>query len=147
MCLPLDRRRVRAVTGCGEKDGARVMVTYADVGKRHIIYATAMLEVLSFAEYTLFLAFLLAIDAGIVCWHMNTPVTFAAVAAVCTPLATSICVTLSHHTWWYAHGMSVVGIPLWLCPLHCLFAHWALDAYWLVTLRDVRKSTLPGMSA
>lgn len=44
---------------------------------------------------------------------------------------------------WYAHGLSWVGVPLWLPPLHGLFAHWVLDAYWLVTLRDARKATLP----
>ena len=120
------------------------MVTYADVGKRHIIYATALLEVIVFAEVTLFLTVLLLVDLGIVRWHMHTPYGFAAAAMICTPLATSLCVTLSHHTWWYAHGMSFIAIPLWLCPMHGLFAHWALDAYWLVTLRDVRKSTLPG---
>ena len=120
------------------------MVTYADVGKRHIIYATALLEVIVFAEFTLFLTALLLVDLGIVRWHMNTPYAFAGAAMICTPLATSLCVTLSHHTWWYAHGMPIVSVPLWLLPMHGLFAHWALDAYWLVTLRDVRKSTLPG---
>lgn len=44
---------------------------------------------------------------------------------------------------WYAHGMDLLGIPLWLCPMHGLFAHWALDAYWLTTLTEVRKATLP----
>lgn len=120
------------------------MVTYADVGKRHCIYATALLEVLVFAEFTFFLTALLLIDVGIVRWHMNTPYGFAAVTSLCTPVAASLCVTLSHHTWWYAHGMPIISIPLWLLPMHGLFAHWALDAYWLVTLRDVRKSTLPG---
>ena len=120
------------------------MVTYADVTKRHIMYATALLEVLMFSQFTLFLTALLLIDVGVVRWHMNTPLGFTAIAMVCTPLAAALCVKLSHHTWWYAHGMDYIGIPLWLCPMHGLFAHWALDAYWLVTLRDVRKSTLPG---
>ena len=44
---------------------------------------------------------------------------------------------------WYAHGMNIIGIPLWLCPVHGLFVHWALDVYWLVTLTDARKATLP----
>tara|TARA_B110000858_G_C17556526_1_gene360561 strand:+ start:66 stop:434 length:369 start_codon:yes stop_codon:yes gene_type:complete len=120
------------------------MVTYSDVGKRHVVYATALLEVVVFAEFTLFLTAMLLIDVGIARWHMNTPYAFSLVAMLCTPVAASLCVTLSHHTWWYAHGMNIIGIPLWLCPMHGLFAHWALDAYWLVTLRDVRKSTLPG---
>ena len=119
------------------------MVTYSDVGKRHAIYGVAMLEVLLFAEFTLALTLLLLIDAGVVRWHMGTPYTFAAITMLCTPVATAFCVTLSHHTWWYAHGLPIIAVPLWLCPLHCLFAHWALDAYWLVTLRDGRKATLP----
>ena len=120
------------------------MVTYADVGKRHCIYATALLEVLMFAEFTVFLTALLLVNVGIVRWHMHTPYGFAVVTSLITPIAASLCVTLSHHTWWYAHGMPFVSVPLWLFPMHGLFAHWALDAYWLVTLRDVRKSTLPG---
>ena len=54
-----------------------------------------------------------------------------------------MCVKLSVHTWWYAHGMPLLGVPVWLAPVHGLFAHWALDAYWMVTLRDARKATLP----
>ena len=119
------------------------MVTYADVGKRHCIYATALLEVLMFAQSTVFLTALLLIDVGIVRWHMNTPYAFAGLTMFCTPIAASLCVTLSHHTWWYAHGLPYISIPLWLLPMHGLFAHWVLDAYWLVTLHDVRKATLP----
>ena len=129
---------------CGRCVREHVMVTYSDVGKRHAVYLAALLEVILFAEYTLLLSALLLLNAGIVRWHMNTPYAFTGVAMLCTPVAASLCVTLSHHTWWYAHGMPVISIPLWLCPMHGLFAHWALDAYWLVTLRDVRKSTLPG---
>ena len=119
------------------------MVTYADVAKRHCIYATALLEVLVFAKFTLFLSLLLLADVLIVRWHMKTPYTFTAVTMTCTPVAAALCVSLSHDTWWYAHGMDYIGIPLWLCPMHGLFAHWVLDAYWLVTLNDVRKATLP----
>jgi hypothetical protein len=53
--------------------------------------------------------------------------------AKCGPLAAALCVQLSHETWWYAHGLSLVGVPLWLCPLHGLFAHWVIDVYFLVT--------------
>ena len=141
------------------------MVTYGDVGRRHVIYGVALLQVILFAEYTLFLTALLLVDMGLVCWHMNTPYAFTGIAMSCTPVAASLCVTLSHHTWWYepfpqtlhncpvpipsvhvpryAHGMNIIGIPLWLCPVHGLFVHWALDVYWLVTLTDARKAALP----
>ena len=119
------------------------MVTYGDVGRRHVIYGVALLQVILFAEYTLFLTALLLVDMGLICWHMNTPYAFTGIAMSCTPVAASLCVTLSHHTWWYAHGMNIIGIPLWLCPVHGLFVHWALDVYWLVTLTDARKATLP----
>ena len=59
------------------------------------------------------------------------------------PARHMVCVKLSHHTWWYAHGMDLLGFPSWLMPMHGLLAHWVLDAYWLVTLTDVRKATLP----
>ena len=109
-----------------------------------MVYGAALLAVIVLAEYTLVLTASLLVGLLFVRWHMRTAYSFAAVTSVCTPLAASLCVKLSHHTWWYAHGMSVLGIPLWLCPMHGLFAHWALDAFWIVTLKDVRKSALPG---
>jgi hypothetical protein len=36
-----------------------------------------------------------------------------------------------------------LGVPPWLFPMHGLFAHWVLDAYFMVTLSEVRKITLP----
>ena len=107
------------------------------------MYVVATLEVILFAEYTWFLAALLLADLALVRWHMGTPHAFAVLAVCCTPLATACCVKLSHHTWWYAHGLDLLGFPPWLCPMHGLFAHWVLDAYFLATLTDVRKSTLP----
>jgi hypothetical protein len=120
------------------------MVTYGDVGRRHAVYAVALFEVILLSKYTVLLTALLLVDLAIVRRHMNTPYAFTGITMLCTPVAASLCVTLSHHTWWYAHGMPLLAIPSWTCPMHGLFAHWALDAYWLVTLRDVRKSTLPG---
>ena len=119
------------------------MVTYADVGRRFLIYAIGLLEVILFAEYTLVLTLLLLANIAVVRWHMKTPYTFSAVAMAATPFAAALCVKLNHHTWWYAHGMGYASIPPWLCPMHGLVAHWALDLYWLVSLRDVRKATLP----
>lgn len=119
------------------------MVTYAEVGKRHAAYASAVVVTILFAEHTLFLTALLCGVLAGVKWHMGTPSPFLVAIGTCGPLAAALCVKLSHHSWWYAHGMDWIGVPLWLPPLHAIFAHWILDAYWLVTLRDARKSTLP----
>ena len=121
----------------------QVMVTYGEVGRRHGVYAMALCAVITTAEYTLVLStFLLACLLFARC-HMRSPPMFTVATTVVTPLVTGLCVKLSHHTWWYAHGMDYLGFPLWLMPMHGLLAHWVLDAYWLVTLTDVRKATLP----
>ena len=122
---------------------AHTMVTYTDVARRHVVYASAVCAVLVTAEYTLFLTTLLLLALSAVRCHMKTPPMFTLLTTTCTPLTTGLCVKLSHHTWWYAHGMDYLGFPLWLMPMHGLLAHWVLDAYWLVTLTDVRKATLP----
>lgn len=85
------------------------MVTYGDVGRRHVIYGVALLQVILFAEYTLFLTALLLVDMGLVCWHMNTPYAFTGIAMSCTPVAASLCVTLSHHTWYVSTFQTLPG--------------------------------------
>lgn len=101
------------------------------------------MSVILLAKFTVFLTVLLGALLAGVRWHMQSPLGFALATSVCTPIAAALCVKLSHDTWWYAHGMATCGVPLWLFPMHGLFAHWVLDAYWLVTLKDVRKTTLP----
>ena len=119
------------------------MVTYEDVGRRHAGYAAALFAVVALARTTVCLAVVLVALLAGVRWHMNTPLAFSLLVGAGGPLAAALCVQLSHDTWWHAHGLSWVGVPLWLCPLHGLFAHWVIDAYWLVTLRDARKAALP----
>lgn len=119
------------------------MVTYADVAQRHALYVAAVFSTVVTAQYTVFLTCILTVELVCICYHMRTPPFFTILASTCTPLATSVCVKLSHHTWWYAHGMDLLGFPPWLMPMHGLLAHWVLDAYWFVTLTDVRKATLP----
>ena len=119
------------------------MVTYRDVAKRHAVYGASILSVVLFAEYTWFLVLVLSGLLGGVRWHMGTPPMFSVMACTCVPLATSMCVKLSVHTLWFAYGIPILSIPPWLLAVHGLSAHWALDAYFLVTLRDVRKTTLP----
>lgn len=119
------------------------MVTYREVAKRHMAYASALLGVIAVSKYAWFLCmFLLALLAGL--WqHHGTPVAFVGLTLVATPLMTGLCVNLSAHTWWYAQPMDLLGVPPWLFPLHGILAHWVLDAYFLVTLQEVRKITLP----
>jgi len=119
------------------------MVTYQKVAKRHAVYATGVLAVTMLAEFTWALTVVLFTLLALVRWHMNTPITFTMLSCLCGPLSTTLSVNLSAHTLWFAHGMHILAIPPWLLAVHGLFAHWALDAYWLVTLRDVRKTTLP----
>ena len=107
------------------------------------MYKRQVLSIITTAQYTVLLTCILIVALASVCHHMKTPLLFTALTATCTPLSTSFCVKLSHHTWWYAHGMDLLGFPPWLVPMHALLAHWVLDAYWLVTLTDVRKATLP----
>jgi len=125
------------------KAGKSKMVTYFDVGVRHGIYALSLVEIILLAQFTVVLSVLLTVNVGVVCWHMDSPLKFMGIVVVGGPIGAALCVTLSHHTWWYAHGLSVVAVPMWLFPLHGLFGHWILDAYWLATLREVRKATLP----
>jgi hypothetical protein len=119
------------------------MVAYSDVVRRHAGYATALFAVVTLAQFTLCLTVVLSTVLAGVRWDMKTPIAFSLLVGASGPLAAALCVQLSHDTWWYAHGLSVVGVPLWLCPLHGLFAHWVIDAYFLVSLSDVRKTTLP----
>ena len=119
------------------------MVTYRDVAKRHAVYLSAFVFVIAASKHTwaLFLV-LCSLFAGIK-WHQNTPNGFAAMTFFTTPIVTGFCVKLSSHTWWYANPIDFLGVPPWLFPLHGLLAHWVLDAYFLVTLSEVRKITLP----
>ena len=119
------------------------MVTYSEVTQRHSLYGAGVIAVVMLAEYTLALTLLLGGLLAAVRWHMQTPIGFSALTCLGGPVGASLCVTLSHNTWWYAHGLPLVGVPPWLPFVHGVFAHWILDAYWLVTLTEVRKTTLP----
>lgn len=119
------------------------MVTYSDVTKRFAAYFGTVACIVIFSEFTRFLTLILTLILAAVNWHMKSPRMFAVFVSLMGPMAASLCVTLSHHTWWYAHGVPLLGVPLWLFPAHGVFAHWVLDSYWLVTLGEVRKATLP----
>ena len=119
------------------------MVTYRDVGERHAVYAAGVLSIVLFAEYTVLLTTILIAALVGIKWHMGTPPMFSMMVCTVVPLGVSMCIKLSVHTWWYARGVPLLAIPPWLPPLHGLLAHWALDAYWLVTLRDARRVALP----
>jgi len=119
------------------------MVTYKEVGKRHAFYFSTLVTIGAFADNTMLTTIILAVILAGVTWHMDAPKLFGVVIALLGPVAASICVNVSHHTWWYAHGMPFLGVPLWLLPLHGIFAHWVVDMYWVVTLKEVRKATLP----
>lgn len=119
------------------------MVTYRDVAKRHGVYASAFVCVIAASKYTWTLFLLLCALLVGIRWHQNTPLAFVALTFFATPITTGFCVKLSSHTWWYANPIDFLGVPPWLFPLHGLLAHWVLDAYFLVTLSEVRKITLP----
>lgn len=119
------------------------MVTYRDVAKRHVLYGFAFLLLVTISKYTWTLALALSILFGAVKYHHGTPHGFAAMTFISTPVMTGLCVNMSSNTWWYAHPIDFLGVPPWLFPLHGLLAHWVLDAYFLVTLSEVRKITLP----
>jgi hypothetical protein len=120
------------------------MVVYRDLVKRHGAYGTALLAVIVMSQYTWALTGLLTGMLLGVRWHHSTPVPFMILTTFATPIATGLCVKLSAHTWWYASPIEFIGVPPWLFPMHGLLAHWVLDAYFMVTLRDLRKSALPG---
>lgn len=119
------------------------MVTYRDVAKRHGLYSSAFLLILLFSKYKWTLALLLSSLLAAAWHHHGTPVLFVALTSVATPLVTGMLVKHSEHTWWYANPIDFLGVPPWLFPLHGLLAHWVLDAYFMVTLSEVRKITLP----
>lgn len=119
------------------------MVTYRDVGKRHAVYGAGVIAVATLAQFSGMLTVVLFAALGAVRWHMGTPLLFCIAACACGPACAALCVNLSVHTFWFAHGMPWLSVPTWLPAVHGLFAHWALDLYFLVTLRDVRKTTLP----
>ena len=120
------------------------MVVYRDVVKRHGVYCGAVLAVITLSQYTWTLTSLMTGMLLAVRWHHSTPMPFMLLTTVSTPLVTGLCVKLSAHTWWYAAPIDLLGVPPWLFPMHGLLAHWVLDAYFMVTLRDLRKSALPG---
>lgn len=119
------------------------MVTYRDVAKRHGAYFTALLLVIAVSKHTWTLFLLLCAILCCVKWHQNTPIGFAILTFFATPLTAGFCVKLSSHTWWYANPIDIIGVPPWLFPMHGILAHWVLDAYFIVTLSEVRKITLP----
>jgi|TARA_B110000977_G_C10783256_1_gene379479 hypothetical protein len=119
------------------------MVTYREIGKRHAAYFSALVLVISVSNYTWLLFSLLCALLAAVKWHHGSPLAFVALTFFSTPLLTGFVVKLSSHTWWYAHPVEMIGVPPWLFPLHSLLAHWVLDAYFLATLQEVRKITLP----
>ena len=121
----------------------QIMVTYYEVGKRHAVYASVLVVLALCAEHTLMTTGVLLAMLVAVNWHMGSSRAFAAAVSLLGPVGASVCVNASHHTWWYAHGIPIISVPLWLFPLHGIFAHWILDMYWVVTLKEVRKATLP----
>jgi len=120
------------------------MVVYRDIVNRHIVYSAAVFAVITISQYTWMLAGLLTGLLLGIRWHHGTPVPFMVLTAFATPIVTGLCVKLSAHTWWYAAPIDWLGVPPWLFPMHGLLAHWVLDAYFMITLRDLRKSALPG---
>lgn len=120
------------------------MVVYRDVIKRHAIYLTSIVSVIAISQYTWALTGVLTGTLLAVRWNHSTPLPFMFLTTFATPIVTGFCVKLSAHTWWYAAPIDWLGVPPWLFPMHGILAHWVLDAYYLVTLRDLRKSALPG---
>ena len=122
------------------------MVTRNDLLKRHAVYAATVSLVITIAKYTWALtSILLGMLLG-VRWLHSTPIYFTLGVCFTLPAVTSLCVNMSAHTWWYAFPLDGLAVPPWLFPLHGILAHWVLDAHYMVTLRDLRKSALPGAS-
>lgn len=119
------------------------MVTFRDVAKRHASYAAGLASTILLAPWPLALTLALGALTAAVRWHQQTPVAFLIATSVSATLMTAMVVSFSAKTWWYADGLPYLNIPLWLLPLHGLAAQWVLDVYYLTTLRDVRRSTLP----
>lgn len=119
------------------------MVTYRDVAKRHVLYGTAFALVLTISKFAWTLAGLLSVLLAATAWHHSTPLRFVALTSLATPVVTGMLVKGSEHTWWYATPIDFLGVPPWLFPMHGMLAHWVLDAYFMVTLSEVRKITLP----
>lgn len=119
------------------------MVTFREVGKRHCVYFLAFVLVIAASKHTWTLFLLLSTLLAGIRWHHGTPAAFVGLVCIATPVATGFVVKLSNHTWWYADPIESLGVPPWLFPLHGLMAHWVLDAYFVVTLSEVRKITLP----
>lgn len=122
------------------------MVGYTDVLHRHVGYVGTMMGVICLSKFTWTLTLLLSIIAFALRWHRATPYAFLLLSSFFTSISAGLCVRLSVHTWWYASPIDVLGVPPWLFPLNGIFAHWVVDAYWLITLQDLRKSALPGGS-
>ena len=119
------------------------MVTYAEVSRRHAAYTFAVIATIVLAKYTWILTAVLCALLASVKWHMHMPVHFTVIVSIGGALATALCVQLSHETLWFAHGIEHIGVPPWLPPAHALAAHWVMDMFWIVTLRDARKAALP----
>ena len=90
------------------------MVVYRDVGKRHGVYAAAVLAVILISQYTWALATVLTSMLLGIRWHHSTPVPFMVLTTFATPIVTGFCVKLSAHTWWYAAPIPIIGVPPWL---------------------------------
>jgi len=122
------------------------MVTYESIAKRHMLYLSVLVSLVLISQYTWILTSYLTIVLAGVNWHQSTPKSFLILTTFTTAIATGVCAKLSSHTWWYAAPIDVIGVPPWMFPVHGILAHWVLDAYYIATLQDLRKSALPGAS-
>ena len=119
------------------------MVTYTEVAKRHTVYVACLALIVLFARHAVALACVLCIALGLLAKSLKTPIAFSAYTGFGGSAAVSVCAVFSRHTLWFADGLSHLEVPVWLPCALGVGAHWALDLFYITTLVEARKSTLP----
>lgn len=119
------------------------MVLHRDIYKRFGLYTSSIVLVIIMAARPLALTLSLIALLVALRWHSAAPVNFLLITSAVPSIASGLCVRLSTDTFWFAHGLDSIGVPLWIFPINGILSLFVCDAYHLVTLRDLRKSSLP----
>lgn len=119
------------------------MVTFVDIGKRHILYCASVVLVILCAHRSRTLAVLQTIIISLLVNSARTPLVFAALVGGAGTIVVSVCTICSTHTFWFADGLAYVEVPCWLPMTLGIAGHWVVDVFHFVTIHRFRRVTLP----
>lgn len=113
-----------------------------DFTRRAAVHLLSLIEVVAIADHGWLLAFLLTFNVFAVrSLTPHSPAAFSAVVMLATLIVVPVMVNLSESTFWFAHGLRTLNIPLWILPYAAIVAHWVLDAHCVITRFASRRTT------